>query len=169
MRRSISTLLGVTAAAGIVALGVPALASPAAASTASPDPRAALTDSVDRWGPIFARNGLASARGVVRDNWFGVRRNTVTVSGQLTDRDFRTFRRGGKCAYVNFDLRRLGAPRFAFSDGPTYTWCGADKAPRSFSFTRNNIGAVRATVCQIDRFGGRPLACRTQVIYDVRR
>jgi len=92
----------------------------------------------------------------------------VTVSGRLTDRDFRTFRRGGKCAYVSFQVRRLGSWRW--QSGPSYTWCGADKPPRYFSFTRNHVRAVKARVCQVDRRGGSPFACSGyRTVYWARR
>jgi len=58
--------------------------------------------------------------------------------------DFRTFNQGGKCAYVKFTLHYKGEPNFAWIHGPSYRWCGADKAPRLFSFTDRHVDGIRA-------------------------
>mgnify|MGYP006976766085 CR=1 FL=1 len=160
MRRSIRTLLGVTAAAGIVALGVPALAAPAAASSASGT--AASTAQFRHWGPYFSANGKAKAQGTVFVKWSPHRKgNVVQVKGRLTDRDFRTLEQGGKCALVRFQLHYKGEPKFAWIIGPSYRWCGADKAPRSFSFTDRDVDGIRAQVCQVPKFGGAAISCGT--------
>lgn len=156
MRRSIRTLLGVTAAAGIVALGVPAVASPAAAATAGTSPAV-------EWrtlGEHYSANAKAKFEGDMTIRWSADgERNRVRVRGRLADLDYRTFEQGGKCALVKFDIRYLGEPDYAWIIGPRYRWCGADKAPRFFSFKDRQVDAVRVQVCQIDKYSGRVEAC----------
>jgi len=73
--------------------------------------------------------------------------------------DFRTFNQGGNCAYVKFTLHYKGEPNFAWIHGPSYRWCGADKAPRFFAFNRTHVDGVRVHVCQIGRFANSPTRC----------
>ncbi len=156
MRRSIRTLLGVTAAAGIVALGVPALATSASASTAG----SSTTTEFRHYGEYYSANYKAKVKGSVFVKWNPYHKtNKVNVKGHLYDLDYRTFNQGGKCAFVTFKVHHLGDPGFKWKHGATYRWCGADKAPRYFDFWKFQVDGVKAQVCQIGKFSDYPTRC----------
>jgi hypothetical protein len=157
MRRSIRTMLGIAATAGIVALGIPALATSASATTAGAN---TSTTEFRHFGPYFAKNFKAKVKGSVFVKWnYDHDRNRINVKGQLTDLDFRGFDEGGKCAYATFKVHHFGDPGYAWKNAATYRWCGADKAPRFFDFWKHNVDGVKVQVCQVGKFSHFPTRC----------
>ncbi len=75
----------------------------------------------------------------------------VTVSGHLQDKDWRR----QKCAYVQFKVHHVGAPKDVWTHGPSYKKCGYGH--RTFSFTRHNVDGVLVRVSQIHKWGHHPI------------
>ncbi|MFC7649707.1 hypothetical protein ACFQX6_62180 [Streptosporangium lutulentum] len=142
MMKKLATGLLALAATGAVALAAPATASAATTATASAATTATVTagpsgyDYSDYWGSYYSSNHKAKARG-----WIGVewdkhqKRNTVRVKGSLYDLDHRTYKQGGKCAYVKFGVHHFGDNGGQWYDGKSYTYCGA-AGPSSSSSPR---------------------------------
>ena len=147
---------GVLAVAATTAV---ALALPAAANASSPD----YDDYSDSWGPVYSRYELAKAEGWIGVNWdHHGESNEVTVRGRLYDLDNRTYRQGGKCAFVKFE-----ASDFDHDWSPVYfkKYCGFPGFKR-FSFQEDDVYSLRAKVCQVGPNGGYPTKCgRWEYLY----
>ncbi|MEV4565243.1 hypothetical protein AB0K12_15890 [Nonomuraea sp. NPDC049419] len=152
---------GLLAAAATTAL---ALSLPTAAQASSFDHH---RDSSDGWGPVHAKFGLAKAEGWIGVDWN--RRGThneISVAGRLYDRDNRTYRRGGKCAFVTFQAREF---RSGWDTVYTDKYCGYPGFER-FRFEVEDVSAVRVKVCQAGpQHNAWPTNCgRWDYIYSAR-
>src|SRR5690606_41154671 len=95
MFKKIATGMLAFAAAGAVAVSMPAAAV------------AGSYDYSEHWGSVHSKNHLAKAKGWVGVEWDEDQTsNTVHVRGKLYDLDKRTYKQGGKCAYVKFQTDR---------------------------------------------------------------
>ncbi|WP_433498732.1 hypothetical protein ACQP1K_28300 [Sphaerimonospora sp. CA-214678] len=168
MRRSVRNLLALTTVTAAVAVGVPAAATAAGASTtASAGTTTASAASFsssdwnyrDWWGTYRSRNRLASARGSIDVRYDDEESNRVRVTGKLWDLDHRTYRRGGKCAFVQFRTQGWNGRRWS-SDVKSYKQCGAGHA-KSFGFWRHDVAKVQVRVCQIGLRSRFPSSCAT--------
>ncbi|WP_055480308.1 hypothetical protein [Sphaerimonospora mesophila] len=165
MRRSVRNLLALTAVTAAVAVGVPAAASAAGASTTAGTTATASTTSFspsdsdyrDWWGTYRSRNRLAAARGSIDVRYHDEESNRVRVTGKLWDLDHRTYRRGGKCAFVQFRTRGWDGHRWS-ADFKSYKQCGAGHA-KSFGFWRHDVAKVQVRVCQIGLHSRFPSSC----------
>ncbi|MEV0386388.1 hypothetical protein [Nonomuraea sp. NPDC050643] len=129
-----------------------ALALPTAAGATSPD----YDDYSDSWGPVFSQHHLAKAQGWVGVNWdHDGESNEVTVRGRLYDLDNRTYRQGGKCAFVKFQ-----ASDFDHDWSPVYAkkYCGYP-GYKQFFFQEHDVFSLRAKVCQIGPHSSYPTKC----------
>ncbi|GAA3696639.1 hypothetical protein GCM10022224_072980 [Nonomuraea antimicrobica] len=148
MFKKIATGLVAAAAATAVALSLPS----AASATASSD----SDDYSEYWGPVYAKQYLAKAQGWVGVNWdHDGESNEVTVNGRLYDRDNRTYKQGGKCAYVKFE-----ASDFDHDWSPVYSkkYCGYP-GYQKFSFQEHDVFSLRVKVCQIGQYSKYPTKC----------
>ncbi|GAB2963032.1 hypothetical protein ACFMQL_12385 [Nonomuraea fastidiosa] len=127
---------GLLAAAATTTL---ALSLPTAAQASSFGPR----DSVESFS-TYSSNRLAKAEGTIRVNWDGRRDNTAVVRGRLYDRDARSYRRGGKCAWVTFQAREF---RGGWDTVYTDKYCGYPNS-KLIRFRVFDVSGVRVKVCQ---------------------
>ncbi|MEV5887755.1 hypothetical protein [Nonomuraea fuscirosea] len=145
MLKKITT--GLAAVAATTAL---ALALPAAAYASSPD------DHSEYWGPVYAKHHQAKAQGWVGVDWdHDGESNEVTVRGRLWDLDDRTYRHGGKCAFVKFE-----ASDFDHDWSPVSykKYCGYPGS-KPFHFQEHDVFSLRAKVCQIGPHSNYPVKC----------
>jgi hypothetical protein len=154
MNRTIRTLLGATATAGILALGVPALSTAASASTTSTAgvTSTASASNFDNWGPYFSYNNKAKAKGTISVDYNDDQSNSVEVQGKLWDLDHRTYQQGGKCAYVEFTIHHFGDESDDDADTESYKWCGAGDFLR-FDFQSDDVESIDVQVSQIGKSG----------------
>lgn len=163
MRRSVRNLLALTAVTAAVGVGVPATASAAGASTTAGSTASTTSFSPsdwnyrDWWGTYRSRNRLAAAQGFIDVRYDGRRSNRVRVTGKLRDLDRRTYRRGGKCAFVQFRTQSWKGHRWSPSV-KSYKQCGAGHA-KSFGFWRYDVAKVQVRVCQIGLRSRFPSSC----------
>ncbi|MEV4158784.1 hypothetical protein [Nonomuraea dietziae] len=141
MMKKLATGFLAVAATGTLALSLPATS--AAASTTSSSTTTA-SDWDDYWGPYYAKHGLAKASG-----WIGVEGdyedgNSVHVKGRLYDLDNRTYKQGGKCAYVKF---QVADDEYDWHHVYARYYCGYP-GYKTFQFHEDDVYAVRAKVCQ---------------------
>ncbi|GGO25540.1 hypothetical protein GCM10010116_51240 [Microbispora rosea subsp. aerata] len=158
MRRSIT--LGLAAATAVAALGLPALATAANAAPASAaSHHYGDWDYDGRWGTYWSSNRLAKANGYVDVDYKGKKSNRVHITGKLYDNDYRTYRRGGKCAFVKFRVSYWdGGKNHWSSSYKTYKYCGAG-GYKKIDFWRYDVAQVQAQVCQIGQFSNYPVKC----------
>lgn len=131
MRRSIT--LGLAAATTVAALGLPALATAANAAPASASSAATASaphhhdwDYDGWWGTYWSSNHLAKAKGYVDVNYDHEESNRVHITGKLYDNDHRTYRQGGKCAYIKFRVSYWDDGEDNWSSSyKSYKYCGA--------------------------------------------
>ncbi|GAA3417823.1 hypothetical protein [Streptosporangium vulgare] len=162
MIKRIATGLLATAALGAIALAAPATALAATtAATAAPAATTAGTgyDYSENWGPYFSSNHRAKSHGWIGVEWDGQQKwNRVDVKGKLYDLDHRTYKQGGKCAYVKFAVHHFGDGGNQWYDGKSYTYCGAGGA-KHFAFSKHKVDSVRVKVCQIGQHSSYPTRC----------
>ncbi len=146
-----------TGLAAVAATSALALALPAAAYASTPD------DQSEYWGPVYAQHHQAKAQGWVGVDWDRRgRSNEVTVRGRLWDLDNRTYRAGGKCAFVAFQ-----ASDFDHDWSPVYykKYCGYPGS-KWFQFQEHDVLSLRTKVCQIGPNSNFPVKCgHWQYIY----
>ncbi|MBX6386773.1 MAG: hypothetical protein IRZ07_27985, partial [Microbispora sp.] len=106
------------------------------------------------WGTYYSSNHLAKARGYVDVNYRGLKWNSVHVTGKLYDQDHRTYRRGGKCAFVQFRVTSWSHAQ----NYKTYKYCGAG-GYKKIDFWSYNAARVQAKVCQIGLYSHFPVSC----------
>ncbi|WP_436762148.1 hypothetical protein [Streptosporangium sp. V21-05] len=153
-----------TAALGAITLAAPATALAATtATTAAPAAATTATgydyDYSENWGPYFSANHRAKSRGWIGVEWDHQRKwNRVDVKGKLYDLDHRTYKQGGKCAYVKFEVHHFGDDGDQWYDGKSYTYCGAGGA-KTFAFGKHKVDSVRVKVCQIGQHSSYPTRC----------
>jgi hypothetical protein len=138
-----------TGALAVAATTALALSLPAAAS-------AGAYDYSENWGPVYAKHGLAKAQGWVGVEWdHHGESNEVHVKGALQDRDPRSYKNGGKCAFVKFE-----ASDFDHNWSTVYArkYCGYP-AYKKFHFQEQDVYSLRVKVCQISPYGGHAKKC----------
>ncbi|MFI6499794.1 hypothetical protein [Nonomuraea typhae] len=144
MMKKIAT--GVLAVAATTAL---ALSLPAAASASS-------YDYSDFWGPAYSKYNLAKAHGWVGVDWdHDQESNTVYVKGRLYDLDDRTYKQGGKCAYVKFQTSDFD---YDWSTVYAEKYCGYP-GYKKISFSEEDVYSVRVKVCQIGPHSTHAVKC----------
>ncbi|GII95670.1 hypothetical protein [Sinosporangium siamense] len=154
--RSILTTVATTVAAGALVLAVPANA--AAANNKPVASSSASAGSFDYWGTYYSANYKAKAKGTVRAEWDTEdESNSVRVKGTLYDIDYRTYSKGGKCAYIRFQTHGL-ADDASWTNRKTYKHCGAGEW-KSFTFWNYDVDSIRAKVCQVGRYDVTPIKC----------
>ncbi|MFC4063230.1 hypothetical protein ACFOWE_33535 [Planomonospora corallina] len=149
MKRLTAGLLSAAAATAAFALAVPA---PAQAATSA-------TASADHWGSYYSGNYKAKASGRIDVDWN--RRHTsneVYVGGRLSDLDHRTYRQGGKCAFIQVQAHGFGDHHGRWAERESYRHCGAGGSKR-FHFSAEDVDAVRVKVCQIGLRSSYPTRC----------
>ncbi|MET8335803.1 hypothetical protein [Streptosporangium canum] len=160
MKRLTTALLATAVTAGALALALPASANAATQATTAATATTAGTsgyDYDDYWGPYLSSNHRAKATGWIGVEWDRHQRsNEVHVRGKLYDLDHRTYRQGGKCGYVKFQVNRFGDD--GWSGSKAYKYCGAGGA-KQFHFAEEDVRSVRVKVCQIDLRGSYPTRC----------
>ncbi|MGJ6962989.1 hypothetical protein ACSDR0_13865 [Streptosporangium sp. G11] len=163
MIKRLATGLLATAALGAIALAVPATAhaattaAPAAATTAATG--SSGYDYSENWGHYFSSNHKARSRGWIGVEWDDQQKwNRVDVKGKLYDLDHRTYKQGGKCAYVKFAVHHFGDGSNEWYDGKSYKYCGAGGA-KQFAFSKHKVDSVRVKVCQIGLHSSYPTRC----------
>ncbi|MFI6512493.1 hypothetical protein ACIBCT_33215 [Streptosporangium sp. NPDC050855] len=163
MIKKLSTALLATAALGAVALAAPATAHAATAAAPVAAPAAATAQSgydySENWGHYFSSNHRAKSRGWIGVEWDHHQKwNRVDVKGKLYDLDHRTYKQGGKCAYVKFAVHHFGDKGHQWYDGKSYRYCGAGGA-KHFAFGKHKVDSVRVKVCQIGLRSSHPTRC----------
>lgn len=153
MRRSIRTPLALAAvtAAATAALIAPATAAGAASAPGAQTP--VVKPSVRLWGPYFSANGKARATGTIQRYWTSDHTDVLRVRGRLWDLDYRTLWQGGKCAYVQFQVKYLGEPP-VWKQAAAYKLCDAGKY-REIDFTRYGVLKLRIRVSQIGLYDNK--------------
>ncbi|MFF0308801.1 hypothetical protein ACFYSC_15320 [Streptosporangium sp. NPDC004379] len=166
MRTTARTLLGLAAAAAVLA-ATPALASPASAATLASGTAAATTatavtapghDYDDRWGPYYSKyfghsRAMAARGGVWTDD-----SDRVHVEGRLYDR----YSPSWLCGYVQV--------KFEDTDGDESTYwakkCGSS-GYRSFHFASEDVDSAQVRVCYWHQGEGRTKMCgRWNYVYE---
>lgn len=153
MIKKIATGFLAVAATTALALSLPSAAS---ASTGSQGSASSGYDYDDHWGPVYAKHGLAKAQGWIGVEWDEHQEtNTVHVKGKLFDLDNRTYKQGGKCAYVVFQ-----ASDFDHHWSTVYTkkYCGFP-GYKKFHFATDEVFSLRAKVCQVGLHDKYPTKC----------
>ncbi|WP_327048636.1 hypothetical protein OG320_12550 [Microbispora sp. NBC_01189] len=168
MRRSIT--LGLAAATAVTALGLPALTTAASAAPASAAASASHHDDWDYsewWGTYWSSNHLAKAKGHIDVNYDDEESNRVHLTGKLYDLDNRTYRHGGKCAYIRFRVQDWEDSEDDWSSSfKSYKYCGAG-GYKQINFWRYDVAQVQAQVCQIGLNSRFPVKCgRWQELYN---
>ncbi|SNS18536.1 hypothetical protein SAMN05216276_1005162 [Streptosporangium subroseum] len=165
MMKKMATGLLALAATGALAFATPATASAATSATATAATATTAAagssdyDYSDYWGSYFSSNHKAKARGWIGVEWDKHQKwNSVRVKGSLYDLDHRTYKQGGKCAYVKFAVHHFGDHDGQWYDGKSYTYCGAGGA-KQFQFSKNRVDSVRVKVCQIPLHSSSPTRC----------
>jgi hypothetical protein len=160
MQRSVRTLFGILAGAAVIGVGIPMASTAASATSAT----TALASSSLRDSPnptyyyysYSSTNNLATASGTY--SYIPGSRYGVRVGVNLYDLDSRTYKEGGECAYVRFDIHHAGDEAFRYHDSIRHKFCGYGHAD-SFHFSRHNTDGIRITVCQIGRRSYHPDYC----------
>ena len=121
------------AATGAIAFTAPATAFAATSATTTATTGSSDYDYSDNWGDYFSSNYKAKARGWINVDWDKYQKwNKVYVKGSLYDLDHRTYKQGGKCAYVKVAVHHFGDHRASGTTaGPTPT--AGPAGPRSSS------------------------------------
>jgi hypothetical protein len=134
MFKKIATGMLAFAAAGAVAVSMPAAAV------------AGSYDYSEHWGSVHSKNHLAKAKGWVGVEWDEDQTsNTVHVRGKLYDLDKRTYKQGGKCAYVKFQTASFD---HVWDDVHARKYCGFP-GYKKFDFQTDEVSSLRVKVCQI--------------------
>ncbi|GAA3162027.1 hypothetical protein GCM10010466_61250 [Planomonospora alba] len=152
MKRVTTGLLTAAAATAAFAFAVPTAAQAATPATAS-------AGYDDYWGAYYSGNHKAKASGRIDVDWN--RRQTsneVYVGGRVYDLDHRTYRQGGKCAYIQVQAHGFGDHRGHWAERESYRHCGAGGSKR-FHFSAEDVDAVRVKVCQIGLRSAHPTRC----------
>ena len=147
------------AATGAIAFTAPATAFAATSATTTATTSSSDYDYSDNWGDYFSSNYKAKARGWINVDWNKYqKRNKVYVKGSLYDLDHRTYKQGGKCAYVKVAVHHFGDHPGQWYDGRSYTYCGAGGA-KKFQLAESKVDSVRVKVCQIAQHSNYPTRC----------
>ncbi|MBF8186536.1 hypothetical protein ITP53_12445 [Nonomuraea sp. K274] len=159
MLKKIATGVLALAATSALALSLPSAAGATASGFHDSSVRAgspAYQDSSDGFGPVYSRNHLARAQGLVSVDWDrDGESNEVTVRGRLYDLDNRGYSRGGKCAYVIFQAADFDHD---WSPVESKKHCGYP-GYRRIAFNEHDISSLRVKVCQVGPYGGYPTKC----------
>ncbi|WP_440071262.1 hypothetical protein [Streptosporangium sp. OZ121] len=151
MKNIIRAAIAVVATTGLVLTVAPAAfaATPASASSASAVSSVSSVSSARDFDDSFeqeSRNGLAtleaeySVRGDEEDD------NTFRLRGELYDGDRRTFRQGGRCAYV--EVQVVPSDDEDWDVAKRDRLCSYDDTKR-FRVTAHDVSEVRVKTCQV--------------------
>ncbi|MEU4404949.1 hypothetical protein AB0F88_10520 [Streptosporangium sp. NPDC023963] len=154
MKNIIRAAIAVVATTGLMLTAAPAAfaATPASASSASAvssSSSSSSSSSARDFDDSFeqeSRNGLAtleaeySVRGDEEDD------NTFRLRGELYDGDRRTFRQGGRCAYVEVQVVSSGDEDWDVAKRDRL--CSYDDTKR-FRVTAHDVSDVRVKTCQV--------------------
>ncbi|MFI6908477.1 hypothetical protein ACIBKY_44965 [Nonomuraea sp. NPDC050394] len=142
-----------------IAIGTLAVAATSALALSLPTAASASTSSYDyssHWGPVYSKHFQAKSHGWVGVEWDEHQEsNTVSVTGRLYDLDSRTYKQGGKCAYVKFQ-----ASDFDYDWSTVYTkkYCGYP-GYKKYAFSEEDVFSLRVKVCQIGPHSSHPTKC----------
>ncbi|GAA4194102.1 hypothetical protein GCM10022252_38090 [Streptosporangium oxazolinicum] len=152
MKNMIRAAIAVVATTGLMLTAAPAAfaATPATASSASS--ARDFDDSFEQ----ESRNGLASLGAEYSVRGDEEEDNTFRLRGELYDGDRRTFRQGGRCAYVEVQIISSGDEDWEVAK--RYRLCSYDDTKR-FRVTAHDVSEVRVKTCQVKYRGSSTYRC----------
>ncbi|WP_084957650.1 CAP domain-containing protein [Thermoactinospora rubra] len=136
-----ATTASATTASATTASATTASATTGGATTAQP--AAATTSDVRYWGPYYAANKMAMARGMIRVITHEGGGTYAAIRVTLRDMDTRSSEQGGQCAYVKIQWSDANGNRRGYR---SQYLCG-DHATKSYQIGAKDVGTVRVQVC----------------------